>query len=411
MKTGATILLAWELGDGMGHVGRLLSLAERFAAEGFKPVFAVRDAFGTMQRLRRSRFPVLQAPVVTSMRTGEGGFFARSFADILGVIGFADIERLRAATYVWRSLVELVRPSLVVGDFSPVLALALARRKIPLLVVGSGFAVPPAELAVFPEINPSGKSSLAEADLLAAANRLLVEEGRAEIDSLPALIGGDVQCVCTWPRLDPYAKHRRQAALGPIAPSPPQRARPTGEPSWFAYVAADSPMAQPLLEGLLQTKTRGSAFVRKASDGLAAKFAARGHLLHRSVPPLEDMLATASVIIHHGGVNTAETALAMGVPQLVVSRHLEQHLTGDAVARIGAGRAVRGRFVAEALARGIDRVAGDAATARAAERAAAEITDRRGALDAVISCAMALGAGRIDAAGMIDGEKQLAVGG
>ena len=384
MKSGATILLAWELGDGMGHVGRLLSLAERFAAEGFKPVFAVRDAFGTMQRLRKSRFPVLQAPLVTSMRTGEGGFFARSFADVLGVIGFGDIERLRAATYVWRSLVDLVRPSLVVGDFSPVLAVALARREIPMLVVGSGFAVPPAELGAFPEINPSGKSNLIEADLLAVANRLLREDGRAEIDSLPSLIGGDLQCVCTWPRLDPYASHRRQAACGPMAPSPPQRARQSGDPSWFAYVAADSPMAKPLLDGLLRTKTRGAAFIRKASDELAEKFSARGHVLHRSVPPLEDMLATSSVIIHHGGVNTAETALAMGVPQLIVSRHLEQHLTGEAVGKIGAGQAVRGRFEPEALARGIDRIARDAGMARAAERAAAEITDRRGALDKIV---------------------------
>jgi rhamnosyltransferase subunit B len=390
MKSGATILLAWELGDGMGHVGRLLSLAERFAAEGFKPVFAVRDAFGTMQRLRKSRFPVVQAPLVTSMRTGEGGFFARSFADILGVIGFGDIERMRAATHVWRSLVDLVQPALVVGDFSPVLALALARREIPMLVVGSGFAVPPAELAEFPDINPSGKSSLVEADLLAIANRLLVEEGRAEVDSLPALVGGDGQCVCTWPRLDPYATHRREAALGPMAPSPPQRARPTGAPSWFAYVAADSPMAESLLDGLVATKIRGAAFIRKASDALVAKFESHGHVLHRSVPPLEEMLATASVIIHHGGINTAETALAMGVPQMIVSRHLEQHLTGAAVAAIGAGRAVRGRFDAAVLAEGIDRMARNVTMARAAERAAGEITDRRGALDQVVSRAIAL---------------------
>lgn len=394
MKSGATILLAWELGDGMGHVGRLLSLAERFAMDGFKPVFAVRDAFGTMQRLRRSRFPVLQAPLVTSMRTGEGGFFARNFADILGVIGFGDLERMRAATHVWRSLVDLVQPSLVVGDFSPVLALALARREIPMLVVGSGFAVPPASLATFPDINPSGKSSLVEADLLAIANRLLAEDGRAEVDSLPSLVGGDGQCVCTWPRLDPYAPHRRVAALGPMAPSPPQRARPTGAPSWFAYVAADSPMAESLLDGLLATTTRGAAFIRKASVELVAKFAARGHLLHRSVPPLEEVLATASVIIHHGGINTAETALAMGVPQMIVSRHLEQHLTGAAVAQIGAGRAVRGRFQADVLARGIDRMARDATIAQAAERAAAEITDRRGALDQVVAQAVLLAQAR-----------------
>ena len=51
-------------------------------------------------------------------RRGTGpAFFARSFADILALIGFEDAQHLHAMTQAWRSLVELVDPVLVIGDF------------------------------------------------------------------------------------------------------------------------------------------------------------------------------------------------------------------------------------------------------------------------------------------------------
>ena len=37
------VLLAWELGDGLGHVGRLMPLAARLERDGYVPVLAVRD--------------------------------------------------------------------------------------------------------------------------------------------------------------------------------------------------------------------------------------------------------------------------------------------------------------------------------------------------------------------------------
>lgn len=380
-------LLAWELGDGFGHVGRLLALAERLEQEGFAPVFALRDPIEARRRLGARRDPVLQAPLAMTRRLRDGKFYARSFADILGLIGYDDAERLGAMVESWRALVALVDPAIVVGDFSPTLALATAGTEVPLLQVGSGFALPPAQLDHFPIINPAGTPIATDRDLLDAARRVLapvVHRG-----GLPALIAGQRQCACTWPIFDPYRARRAPAALGPLGPTPPQRPTPA-IPRWFAYLAADAPNVAGVIDGLLASRHPGAAVIRQADARLAERFERAGKTLHRQLPRLVDMLADASLVIHHGGISTAETALAMGVPQLIASRHLEQHLTGRAVAATGIGRAMPVRSPAATITDAVDTLLEDRAVAARAAREAAAIGDRRGALDSVLAAALSL---------------------
>lgn len=383
------VLLAWELGDGFGHVGRLLALAERFEAEGFVPVFALRDTIEARRRFGAKRYPILQAPITTTRRMTRVRFYARSFADILGLIGYEDATRLAAMIESWRALVDLVAPRIVIGDFCPTLALALRETDVPLLLVGSGFSLPPAHHAAFPAINANGTAVVREATLLDAIRLALPALPMRALDALPRLIGGNRQCACTWPLFDPYRACRTPPALGPIGPTPAQRPQPR-EPHWFAYLAADAPNAGVMIDALLSTRLTGTAVIRHASGSLARRFAQSGKTLLQEVPRLVDVLSTASIAIHHGGINTAETALAMGVPQLIVARHLEQQLTGRAIAQAGIGQVVSGPAEIATIAAAIEALSTDSATAnRAADRAAA-ITDRGGALDTVMSTARAL---------------------
>ena len=73
--------------------------------------------------------------------------------------------------------------------------------------------------------------------------------------------------------------------------------------------------------------------------------------IHDEPPPLARMLEHAAVMIHHGGLNTTETALAAGRPQLLLPIHLEHNLTARAVESLGVGRSLAGRYrAAEARA-------------------------------------------------------------
>lgn len=57
--------------------------------------------------------------------------------------------------------------------------------------------------------------------------------------------------------------------------------------------------------------------------------------------PLNALLAVSDPVIHHGGAGTTMTALASGIPQLVLPQGADQFMNADAVARVGAGEVVR----------------------------------------------------------------------
>ncbi|HEX4223693.1 MAG TPA: nucleotide disphospho-sugar-binding domain-containing protein [Pseudonocardiaceae bacterium] len=56
--------------------------------------------------------------------------------------------------------------------------------------------------------------------------------------------------------------------------------------------------------------------------------------------PLNALLSASDAVVHHGGAGTALTALAAGIPQLVLPQGADQFLNADAVARTGAGQRV-----------------------------------------------------------------------
>ncbi|MFM8988733.1 MAG: glycosyltransferase [Alphaproteobacteria bacterium] len=340
------VLLAWELGDGLGHVGRLMPLAARLEREGHDPVLAVRDPAQALRVEGARRLPVLQAPYAVPRGARGAGFHARSFADILSVIGYEDEERLRAMLRAWRDLARLVRPVLAIGDFSPTLALALRGTGVPVMLVGSGFALPPAQEGFFPEVNAEGHA-IADRERLASSMRRACG---APADATPAsLLAGDWQGACTWPLLDPYRDCRAEPAIGPLDP-PRVAGRAPDARGWFAYLSAEAPMAPAAIAALEAMPVPGGVFLRDGSAAQRARLAAAGHEVHVRPPDLAGGLRRARLAIHHGGIGTAETALAIGVPQLVLPRHLEQRLTGEALRAAGIGAVVRRAEVARDLA-------------------------------------------------------------
>lgn len=56
--------------------------------------------------------------------------------------------------------------------------------------------------------------------------------------------------------------------------------------------------------------------------------------------PLNALLSVSDAVVHHGGAGTMMTALAAGIPQLVLPQGADQFLNADAVARVGAGEVV-----------------------------------------------------------------------
>src|SRR5438067_12593438 len=90
-----TVLLGWELGRGLGHVQRLLPLAQGLATHGYRPVLAGKHLVEPWPALRDTSFPILQAPLWQPRPwRGSRPFQAASYADILAIHGYAAVDDL-----------------------------------------------------------------------------------------------------------------------------------------------------------------------------------------------------------------------------------------------------------------------------------------------------------------------------
>src|SRR6185312_2365952 len=90
--------------------------------------------------------------------------------------------------------------------------------------------------------------------------------------------------------------------------------------------------------------------------------------------PFDPVLSTCDALVHHGGGGSALTALALGVPQVVVSAHADHAFNAAALARRGAGLgAVPDAPGDPTVADAVDHVVRDPGPRAAARAVAAEI--------------------------------------
>ena len=103
----------------------------------------------------------------------------------------------------------------------------------------------------------------------------------------------------------------------------------------------------------------------------------------------DEVLATASLVIGHGGHSTAMRALSFGVPMLVMPANpmIDQKGVGAALERVGAGILLRKHAGPKRIRAAIQSVLNDVSYRDAADRLGAQIRLRDGAdvaTDAII---------------------------
>jgi UDP:flavonoid glycosyltransferase YjiC (YdhE family) len=367
--------MGWELGSGLGHVRPLLAVAKELAARGHRPVFAVKSLLEAAPVLREQRFAVLQAPVFPP-RENPGGrpFRAASFADILAIRGFADADELAVIVDGWQRLIELVQPDLIVCDHSPTLCLA-AYQAIPVVMLGTGFTVPPSDGAVFPPLLTDVPPLCPQEHVLDVVREVQRRRQRPSPSTLPGLFAPAARFVCTFAELDPYRLVRSEPPVGPLNPLPAAREPPT-RPAFFAYLPADYPSVDKILALLARMKLPGSVYVRGAPKQLVEGLRQTGLNVYTAPAPLHDVMPNVSAILHQGGLLTTEDALAAGRPQVLLPRYLEQELTARAVQSMGLATYIAGRFKIQAVAQALHQIIADPRFSRHAMAWAKTIHER-----------------------------------
>ena len=374
-----TILFAWELGDGLGHVSRLLRIAERVRAAGVRCLIAVRHLELAGRAVQAAGFEVLQAPLarVEPIR-GPDGTQPVTVGDILGAVGFSSVDRLAPLVAGWRSLVELVAPAMVLTDYSPTANLALYGGPVPWVPIGDGFTLPPFETDRFLPFRKA-RPAFENDHLMAVVSAVQAQRGRPTPARLPLLFEGTRRYVVTLPELDPWARARSVPAIGPIAP-PPQPVETPPSEAYFAYLSADFAHTARVLEGLQASGRPGSVFLRDSTPSRRDEWRQRGLTVWDRPQDLRAMAERAAVIVHHAGVGTAEQALGLGRPQLLVPRHFEQFANTDSLGRLGVAIALRGngKFSPEDVGRALAMTLGEGRFRARAEEVGRSLARRPG---------------------------------
>lgn len=295
------VLLGWELGGGQAHIHRLAAIAHILEAYQATPVFALKS-----YDIKGISFPwktVFAPPLVF---LGRAKSYA--FTDILETFGFGNIDYLKSQIQAWELILKDIKPRLIIADYAPSLALA-AMGKIPTIVIGGGFTVPPS-VDDFPNFEfPAPPESFQRRDQVKRSINEIIQKdvpiGKA--------LNGEHSFIFSIPELDFYRHLRAQEQYVGIHITPlPQGLYSPDGPMW-AYLASDYSKRKDILNSFQ---------------------------LHDSFEPLEEALAGKSLAIHHGGLTTSIACAIAGIPQLLFPRHIEERLNSLALLQLGVASIV-----------------------------------------------------------------------
>ena len=350
-------LVAWEFGEDLGHLRRILPIGRALRERGHHVAFALRDAT-RLSWPARDGFAAWPAPVLRRPPAFDPA--PLNAADVLLNLGFRDVASLRGVQRGWDALLNAERPHVVVADYAPNAMIAAVLHGLPRATVGSGFALPPA-VEPLPPIRPGAsadQAALREVDQ--ALHRFVAEAlGEGRQITLADIFRGEENFLTTWPELDPLGP-RDADYLGPMASTADgdeARWSDSASPRVLAYLKPRDARFAAMLAAL---EASGAQVIVAAPDmhplDAQARSTPRVRIFPRALR-LASLLPGIDLCVGHGGPGFAADALRAGVPLFLLPMHLEQELVARrlaaaqlAVLHPGGAPAALGTALAAALA-------------------------------------------------------------
>ncbi len=333
-----SILVAWEIGGGFGHLMRLRPIVERLVQRGHRVTLVVRDL-----EKAQEIFPDL-ACLQTPQRSGQATDYPQvaSLAEIMYNCGFNDQSTVQRLCASWRAIGELVRPDVVIMDFSPMALLAFQASPVRRVLIDNGYSHP-TMTARMPDLRPWQRGyvdlqAAIEDDVRQSVNAFLVEQGLEPVEALSALFRRvDSINLMTLPELDHTGPKTHVAYRGYAEPGgpPPPWPETGARPRVLVYLRPFAGIGE-LLSRLGGMNWAILAIVPGHDQQLKARLAGVSNLhLTEALCDIHLAARQADLAVCAGG-DTVGIMLLGATPVCVVPYHAEQYLTAWRAEKTGA---------------------------------------------------------------------------
>lgn len=344
-----TVLMAWELGGGLGHMVPLSQVAKPLLASGHTVHMVLADLSNAKAALgsltAHDNLHLWQAPTWASPLYGSSE--PASFAELLFRAGYLDAKRLSGLVDGWCTLLDQLRPDVLLVDHAPTALLAARGRSLARAQFGTGFFIPPRETPIpsFREWEPVPRQRLerSESLVLATCNTLLAARGQPQMDRLLDLFDCDETFLVTVPELDHFetrARNPGQRYHGSLASAshgkPAHWPNATG-PAVFAYLKSEYRGLGEVLKSLKAGPWRVLAYIPGLTQATVAEVS--GPNLRVLVDPVDmhEVCRNCEAVLCQSGSGTVATVLHAGKPVIMLPMHMEQLLFARRVQALGAG--------------------------------------------------------------------------
>jgi rhamnosyltransferase subunit B len=363
-------LLAWEYGSGHTHVVNLLAVARKLRADGIDCLATLHDGF-TNPDFQELGIPTVQNfvwPHARRFSNHDGERPYGGFPDLLGNLGMAEPVAVEAVLRHYDGLFSLFDPDIVLCEQAYGAQLA-ARGRCPAIAFGFGQYLPP---RMGRRLSPGDQqTSWSEDEVLVGLNAGLARAGRTPLDDLAQLFDVDAVLPFGPAAFDLNTPWRLEPALPVHVPGFSPGTRAGGGSEVFVYLHGFAIRRPNVIAALLTLERPIRAHVVDLNPDDRASLTAAGVAIEERPIPVPDLLQRTGCILHHGGVSLTAVALATGLPQVILSKQLDNRVAGEFVEREGLGvhrplaQATAGWIIAS-VGRGFD---DEALRCRAWERA------------------------------------------
>jgi hypothetical protein len=334
-------LLAWQIGDGRGHISKLRNIGKVLCARGVDCSAALTrlEHAHELRDVASSIRPVPPLPYLHHLRIRRGEQPASTYGEFLGDLGFASPGIIAEHVGIWRRLIDAERPNCVIAEQAPSAVLAARSLGIPVAALGTTYTLPPTTLKNFPPLlGEYHQRKWSETDMCDAINSVIAPLGVPPLSCLSEIYRADVALPVGIRILDPYAPLRIEPRLPPNAPNTSARnIDRTDRREVFVYLSAGFRPSPSILAAFRRLPVPLRVYMANADATVAVHLRRLGAAVeHEPVSP-RDIARRSRLMFHSGNMGTMCLGIRAGIPQIAVPQQLEQMYHARRLEATGAG--------------------------------------------------------------------------